>query len=308
MIRPQTALLFPGRNSETSHMSLIHEALQKAEAERRSGELPPLLSVTRPAEARTPSRAPLWLLVPLVLVAAAVGYSNRGLIRDTLVGSKPVAQSPSASSPAPVTETPVDTEVARNPGSELATAASPPARVVPSVSESAEPAPAPAVAASPAQKPQSIAEPPASTPTPAAPEPAVVPAPVIAEPIASPPAETVTPVDATPEPPVAVADVPSPPEPTTASPGPAETPEAPSSAAVPFVFELPLGTRQALPALKVTMHVYNADPARRFAIIDGKRVNEGGILGNDLNVIEIQRDAILIDFRGTRFLLPRIGR
>ena len=83
--------------------------------------------------------------------------------------------------------------------------------------------------------------------------------------------------------------------------------EAPVDA-VPYIFELPLETRQLLPALKVTMHVYNADTSKRFAIIDGKRVNEGGIVGNELDIVEIQRDALLLKFRQTRFLLPRIGR
>ena len=77
---------------------------------------------------------------------------------------------------------------------------------------------------------------------------------------------------------------------------------------LPLMFELPLATRKALPPLKVTMFVYSEDRARRFAIIDGKRVNENGVMGNDLNLIEIQRDGMVLDFRGTRFLLPRLGR
>ncbi|MBP7623032.1 MAG: general secretion pathway protein GspB, partial [Xanthomonadales bacterium] len=80
------------------------------------------------------------------------------------------------------------------------------------------------------------------------------------------------------------------------------------STAVPMLFELPLATRQALPPLKVTMRVYHQDPTLRFAIIDGKRVNEQGVVGNELNLIEIQRDALLLEYRGTRFLLPRLGR
>ena len=75
-----------------------------------------------------------------------------------------------------------------------------------------------------------------------------------------------------------------------------------------MLFELPLATRQALPPLKVTMQVYHQDPTLRFAIIDGKRVNEQGVVGNELNLIEIERDALLLEYRGTRFLLPRLGR
>ena len=32
--------------------------------------------------------------------------------------------------------------------------------------------------------------------------------------------------------------------------------------------------RQALPPLKLSMHLWNADPARRFVILDGNRVGE----------------------------------
>ncbi len=99
----------------------------------------------------------------------------------------------------------------------------------------------------------------------------------------------------------------------TVNPAPLSKDEAQSSAAtgstpVQMIFELPLATRQALPPLKVTMQVFHQDPSLRFAIIDGKRVNENGVVGNELNLIEIQRDALMLEYRGTRFLLPRIGR
>jgi general secretion pathway protein B len=56
------------------------------------------------------------------------------------------------------------------------------------------------------------------------------------------------------------------------------------------------------------MHVYAADPAQRFALINDKRVAEGSPLENDLDVREIRPDGVVLEFRGERFLLPRTGR
>ena len=113
--------------------------------------------------------------------------------------------------------------------------------------------------------------------------------------------------------PIATVEVPAAATPEQVPDATAAAPEAPAAPvatepALPYLFELPLAARQGLPAFKVTMHVYSADSSKRFAIIDGKRVGEGGILGNELNVVEIRRDAIVIEHRGTRFMLPRLGR
>ncbi|MCE3003564.1 MAG: general secretion pathway protein GspB [Xanthomonadaceae bacterium] len=76
---------------------------------------------------------------------------------------------------------------------------------------------------------------------------------------------------------------------------------------VPLVYTLPLQTRQALPPMKLAMHVWNADPARRFIILGETRAAEGESAAQDLQVIEIRRDGVVLEFRGTRFLLPRAG-
>jgi general secretion pathway protein B len=76
---------------------------------------------------------------------------------------------------------------------------------------------------------------------------------------------------------------------------------------LPWAYELPLALRQALPPMKLSMHVWNADPARRFVILDDTRAAEGGPAGKDLTVIEIRREALVLEFRGARFLLPRGG-
>lgn len=283
-------------------MSLIHEALQKAEAERRAGELPPLLSAARMTA--TPSTASprrwLWIVSALALVAA-LGYSNRDLIQhersDTATvpaqqSGKPLEPAPpkavAAIKPAQV-RMQEDSVLPGIPSGVLSTApaatTTPPAEIETAVDPRRE---APIVPAEEKAPPVSVASNDADELHAHTPEPVA-------------------------DPPVRMVDVPRPemavqPEPTT-KPSPEQTPiSRPDTATAPYVFELPLATRQALPALKVTMQVYHADPAQRFAIIDGKRVNENGVAGNELNLIEIQRDAMMFEFRGTRFLLPRLGR
>jgi general secretion pathway protein B len=74
-----------------------------------------------------------------------------------------------------------------------------------------------------------------------------------------------------------------------------------------MVWQLSLTQRQALPPLKLSMHVWNRDPARRFVILDGARLAEGQSNDKDVGVIEIRRDGVLLQHRGARFVLPRGG-
>jgi general secretion pathway protein B len=127
------------------------------------------------------------------------------------------------------------------------------------------------------------------------------------------------PTIAVPQPPAPDATVAAPVEPAVAPPDPAAVaPGAPPAAVqpptapraqgdVPYVYELPLPTRQALPKMQVSMHVWNADPTRRFVILDGVRAGEGEAAGDNLTVLEIRREGVVLDFRGSRFLLPNGG-
>ena len=282
-------------------MSLIHEALQKAETERRAGELPPLLAAggIRPLKTANRSRRWPWLISVAALVVA-LGYSNRDLIRDTPVDAvtpktdvRPKAALSAPPKPATASK-PAQVRAQEDivlPGipegvlpkrSELVATPSPDeARPMP-------PIPEPVALAPEAPQPQAEGS---TLPAPAS-------TPVLGE-------DRVAEVEATP-PVVEVPNDPAP-EPRESSPTPEPEPvTAPEG--IPYLFELPLATRQALPALKVTMQVYHQEPSQRFAIIDGKRVNENGVVGNELNLIEIQRDAMVFEFRGERFLLPRLGR
>lgn len=73
------------------------------------------------------------------------------------------------------------------------------------------------------------------------------------------------------------------------------------------IHDLTLAQRQGLPPLKMSMHVYHRDVARRFVIIDGQRLNEGGVMGNETWTREIVPDGAIIEYKNIRFLLPRLG-
>ena len=96
-------------------------------------------------------------------------------------------------------------------------------------------------------------------------------------------------------PPEPIADVPA--------PAPAPTP-IPAQAATPGTDTMrlsDLGTeeRQQLPALKLSMHMWNDTPAQRFVILDGQRLGEGDRIG-DAVVEQITRDGAILDWNGRR--------
>jgi len=84
----------------------------------------------------------------------------------------------------------------------------------------------------------------------------------------------------------------------------AATTNSDADEALPNIAALDDAQRSALPALKISMHVWSATPAQRFAIVDGQRVTEGSSLSGNI-VSEIRRDGIVLDINGRRYLLPR---
>ncbi|MGH8105081.1 MAG: general secretion pathway protein GspB [Arenimonas sp.] len=103
-------------------------------------------------------------------------------------------------------------------------------------------------------------------------------------------------------------DVPTPTQVITESPPPQttaeEVTESESEPRVASMAEMPVDQRQQLPALKLSMHVYSSEPGKRFAIIDGQRVNEGSVLGTAV-VEKIRQDGVVLSVQGQSYLLPR---
>lgn len=85
---------------------------------------------------------------------------------------------------------------------------------------------------------------------------------------------------------------------------PAPAPMPPDTEALRRLGDLDSSTRAQLPPLKVSMHVWNDAPHQRFALIDGQRLGEGAQIGEAV-VERIDRDGVVLSWRGERLLLPR---
>lgn len=152
-------------------------------------------------------------------------------------------------------------------------------------SEAPPPAPAAPIAASPASDSPPVVERP-GTQTP----PVATAAPVDAAPVASAPAappSIATPATTTPR------ELPPPP-PAAAPPVPPPASDQPIALA-----DLDPATRNQLPPLKLSMHLWNETPSGRFVILDGQRLKEGDVLG-EVVVERITRDGAVLVWRGGR--------
>ncbi len=74
---------------------------------------------------------------------------------------------------------------------------------------------------------------------------------------------------------------------------------------LPRLADLPASERNALPALKITMHVFADEPSQRFVILDGQRLAEGATPADGVVIREIRRDGLVLSLRGRDVLLPR---
>jgi general secretion pathway protein B len=83
----------------------------------------------------------------------------------------------------------------------------------------------------------------------------------------------------------------------------AAPPPAPVIDTTPRVTDLRGDERKQLPALKLSMHMWNDDAAQRFVIIDGTRLRVGDHLGA-LVVADILPDGVLLDWNGRPLKLP----
>jgi general secretion pathway protein B len=87
---------------------------------------------------------------------------------------------------------------------------------------------------------------------------------------------------------------------------PSEVPAA-SKNDIPFYYELPFTVRKALPQLRLSMHVYAADAAQRFVILNDSHLAEGEKTSDDVTLREVRPDGAVLEFQGKRFFYPRDG-
>lgn len=85
----------------------------------------------------------------------------------------------------------------------------------------------------------------------------------------------------------------------------------PASAAAPpeptgfkLLRDMPSDYRAAFSNLRVDVHVYDADPARRWALINGSKQLEGSTLAEGPRIVEITPEGIAFDYRGQTALFP----
>jgi general secretion pathway protein B len=184
-------------------------------------------------------------------------------------------------------------------------------RPMPNMQRATPPSNAPAVTAAPPRPASAVVAPPATAVTPV-PRPAapVAVAPNPAQP-PLPPAPTPKATDANPSAAQVTARAPK----TPGTIGLPVNPPAPAQANVPAkqtpsaqpYSELPFSVRKALPELRLSMHVYTADPAQRFVVLNDSRIGEGDKTNDDVYVREIRPDGVVLEFQSQRFFYPRDG-
>ena len=77
------------------------------------------------------------------------------------------------------------------------------------------------------------------------------------------------------------------------------------SNAVPALWELPYAFRKDLPALNITMHYYNEVPEQRFIILNGRRREQGVVMGFGIKLAEITPDGAIFAQNGQSFFIAR---
>ena len=82
-------------------------------------------------------------------------------------------------------------------------------------------------------------------------------------------------------------------------------PIAPSAPELPSIFELDYQIRHDLPKMAVSMYVYNTQQQFRFVIIGGKRYAEGEQIESKVSISKIRADGLECEYQGTRFFYPR---
>ena len=258
-------------------MSLILEALRRSEAERQLGRAPDVLApMPLVRVARRARRWPWWLALAVLLVIppAWLGWwqthhASRGMPVGAAAPAAPASTMPAQISAAPASVLALQVQ---------ATAAT-------AAAERDRAASSGAIADKPPKPSRRAAK-----PLPAAPPMA------ISLPATVPPATRIAP-------PIDTGFDNNAGHPAAPSNG-AGAPAA-SADALLSIADLAPAERQALPPLKVSMHVYADRPGDRFMIVDGVRVGEGARIGDRIVLVQIRRDGGVLEIGGRRVLLPK---
>ena len=270
-------------------MSLILDALKRAERERQADATPAPDAVAPPGAAggTPPRRWRLWLALG---IAGAIGAA----VAAALLLGKPAPQP--APEPEAQAQPPVIVARPAPPVQEPAPAVVPGTEAVTSLDDltdeatlEAEPPPLPVPAQMPVP-PEAIATRPAPPPATSPPQEihaSPAPAPAVPPGQTTPPAQTAPPPQEAP---------------------PAEIPPALTQPAPLKKFrEMPPAYRADFPSLKIEIHVYEKSPPKRFAMINGRKYREGERMAEGPVLVEIVPDGIVFEYRGEKVLYT-LGR
>lgn len=271
-------------------MSFILEALRKAERDRNLGRTPSLNDVTHvppTSDGPRPSRR-LIALIGLVL----------GLVALTVLMRKPAPDPPTtvavASTSADTTPNAVTAEPARRVAAPSLEAieSPPPAPAVESLDELLDPdAEADEAPLSTMTELEALAD---ELPAEAVIEP---PAPRRRKPAATPPGlkldET---LNQAPE--ITASEAPVEAEPVDAPVTATAPPASGNEPSYKPLREMPSDYRAAFSNLRVDVHVFDADAARRWVMIDGRKYVESSTLPQGARIVEITPEGIAFDYRG----------
>ena len=76
------------------------------------------------------------------------------------------------------------------------------------------------------------------------------------------------------------------------------------AAGLPTRDDLVNSGRAKIPELQISLHAYDANPAKRFVFINGQRAHEGDAVANGVVLEAITRDGVILSASGQRFALP----
>lgn len=74
---------------------------------------------------------------------------------------------------------------------------------------------------------------------------------------------------------------------------------------LPTLRELIAAGQMQLPDMHLDIHVYSGQPDDRFVFVNMTKYTEGATLTEGPSITEITPDGVVLDYFGTRFLLPR---
>ena len=80
-----------------------------------------------------------------------------------------------------------------------------------------------------------------------------------------------------------------------------DNPDQKSERELALLEELPLAIRAQLPEMKYSGHVFSPNPQLRMILINTTVVREGDLIENDTRLVEITRDGLVMNYKGTIF-------